>query len=195
MQQKNKRRSNVIRTAETRSALITAARRLFAEKGFADTATPEISRAAEVTRGALYHHFEDKKDVFRAVIQAEAEAVAREIAKTSPKEMEPLEVLITGGAAYYEAMSVPGRARLMLIDGPAVLGYGEIREIDKITGGEELRQGLQLLANHAPLDFPVAAVADLLSAMFDRAALAMETGENPELYKAAMEKILRGLKN
>jgi len=195
MQEKNQRRSNARRTVETRSALISAARALFAKKGFAETSTPGIVKAAKVTRGALYHHFEDKTDLFRAVVQAEAEAVAFEIETNTPGDLAPLEALIEGGAAYFAAMSVPGRARIMLVDGPAVLGHVEIQKIDRKTGGEELRRGLLQLIPQGQPDMPVAVLVDLLSAMFDRAALAIAIGENPAPYKAAIDKVLRGLTN
>ena len=64
--------------------MIAAARKLFTEKSYAETATPEIVAAAGVTRGALYHHFEDKQALFRAVVEREAETVAAEIERAPP---------------------------------------------------------------------------------------------------------------
>ena len=72
-------RTNRERTEATRLALIDAARALFVSKGYGDTSTPEIAVAAGITRGALYHHFADKRDLFRQVLVREAETVAADI--------------------------------------------------------------------------------------------------------------------
>lgn len=193
MQEKNLRRSNKERTMETQAALITAARSLFVEKGYAETSTPEIVKTADVTRGALYHHFEDKLSLFRAVFTAEAQAVSAEIEAATSLDMDPIDAMIAGGNAYFDAMQKDGRARLLLIDGPAALSIAEIRGIDKQTGGESLRLGLEHLKEAHNLDIDPAPIADLISAMFDRAALAIAVGEDGASYRAMMEKVLRSL--
>ncbi|MEH6528260.1 MAG: TetR family transcriptional regulator [Sneathiella sp.] len=193
MQEKKTRRSNEQRTKQTRSALIASARALFVEKGFTETSTPDIAKAAQVTRGALYHHFEDKTELFRSVILAESETVACEIEESTSTDMTPLEAMMEGANAYFEAMSVSGRPQLLLIEGPAILGHVEMREIDWRTGGEELRQGLRFMLEGKKDDISIAAMADLLSAMFDRAALAIAAGENSGPYKTVMNNLLRNL--
>lgn len=192
MQEKKERRTNQQRTRQTRGALIAAARALFLEKGFAETSTPDIVEAAGVTRGALYHHFDDKTALFRSVIETEAEAVAREIDVSTSTDMAPLDAMTEGAEAYFKAMSVPGRAKLLLTDGPAILGHAVLGEIDRRTGGEELRQGLALVLAGED-NALIAATADLLSAMFDRAALAIATGGDPKPYKTAMNRLLASL--
>ena len=81
------RRSNSNRSQETCSALLGVARRLFIEKGYAATGTPEVVEQAGVTRGALYHHFKDKQALFQAVAEAEAAQIAREIAARKEKAL------------------------------------------------------------------------------------------------------------
>ncbi|TSE14191.1 helix-turn-helix transcriptional regulator, partial [Mesorhizobium intechi] len=104
MQQESARRSNRDRTEATRADLIAAARKLFTEKSYAETGTPEIVTAAGVTRGALYHHFADKQALFAAVVEQEAQAVAQEIERASPSSLEARDALIAGSDAYLDAM-------------------------------------------------------------------------------------------
>ena len=194
MQQKPVRRSNRERTETTRTALIEAARALFVEKGYAETGTPEIVTAAGVTRGALYHHFADKAALFRAVVEREATAVAERIEHDTTDQASPLEALETGAEAYFTAMSEPGRTRLLLLDGPAVLGPEAMNEIDRDTGARELREGLAYAMDNGPLRaVPLDALTALLSAAFDRAALAIASGEPADDYKTAIRALIDGL--
>lgn len=187
------RRTNRDRTATTRAALMQAARRLFIDKGYGETSTPEIVTAAGITRGALYHHFEDKKALFRAVVAEEAEAVADEIERSAAPTTTALDALIAGSDAYLAAMRVPGRTRLLLLEGPSVLGLVEMKELDEETSARTLKDGLQAAIRGHKLALPLAALADLLSAAFDRAALAIDSGEDPAAYRAAITLLIRRL--
>lgn len=194
MQDGRLRRSNADRREETRKALLNAARMLFVEKGYADTGTPEIVKAAAVTRGALYHHFADKADLLRAVLQLEAETVAHEIEQNTATTQMPLDAFLIGARAYFQAMKVPGRAQLLLIEGPGVLGTAEMSELDRKSGGVTLLAGLKQSVTHGLLkDAPLEALSDLLSATFDRAAFAISKGEAEHEYVEAITLILKGL--
>lgn len=187
--QQIKHRTNEARTAATRAALIGAARTLFVEKGYGETGTPEIVAAANVTRGALYHHFADKADLFRAVVTAEAAALAEAIDRATTPAAAPRKALIEGTGAYFAAMTVPGRARLLLLDGPAVLGPQTMAELDRSLGGATLRQGLaEAMRRVDPVELD--ALADCLSAAFDRAALAIAGGADPAPYCAAITRLI-----
>jgi AcrR family transcriptional regulator len=182
-----KARSNRRRREATRAALVGAARELFATKGYADTGTPEIVARAGVTRGALYHHFADKLELFRAVVENEAAAVAEIIAHATRESRDGPGAMSTGADAYFDAMTEPGRGRLLLLEGPAVLGIQAMEEIDRRTGGDELRQGIELAVSGADAtDVPVEALASVLSAAFDKAALAIVSGESADDYKRAL---------
>ncbi|WP_420563208.1 TetR/AcrR family transcriptional regulator [Thalassobaculum sp.] len=187
--QQTGRRTNEARSAATRAALIAAARALFVEKGYAETGTPEIVAAAQVTRGALYHHFADKADLFRAVVAAEAQAVAEAIDQATTHAASPRKALIEGTGTYFAAMTEPGRARLLLLDGPAVLGPHAMAELDRSTGGGTLRQGLsEAMRRVDPAELD--ALADCLSAAFDRAALAIAGGADPAAYCTAITRLI-----
>lgn len=188
------RRSNRERTETTRAALIVAARKLFVEKGYADTGTPELVAAAGLTRGALYHHFPDKQALFRAVVEAEAAAVAGEIEQGSAASADPIDALLAGGRAYLDAMRVAGRTRLLLIDGPAVLGRTVMDEIDARHGSRTLREGLAAAMRSGALArLPIEALTVQLGAMFDRAALAIEQGGDPNDHLATITAIIEAL--
>ena len=178
-------RTNRERTETTRLALIEAARALFVSKGYGDTSTPEIAAAAGITRGALYHHFADKRDLFRQVLLREAEAVAAGIEAAAPEQLTPRKALVNGSEAYLSAMTVPGRTRLLLIDGPAVLGLAEIMAMDDATSANSLRQGLAR-AGMGKGEVSIDALARLLSAAFDRAALEIDAGADAKDIRAAM---------
>ena len=195
MQQKNHTRTNKSRTEATRSALICAARALFAEKGYAETSTPEIAETAGVTRGALYHHFQDKLAVFRAVITEEYMAVADEIAASA--EAAPgsaIAALQHGSRGYLRAMDDPGRVRIMLLDGPAVLGQIELNKIDHETSAGTLRLGLtEAMQSKEIKKLPIEALTTQLSALFDRAALAVSQGDSQADHLEVLDSILTAL--
>jgi AcrR family transcriptional regulator len=191
------RRSQDERRAATRQALLEAARTLFARQGYADTSTPDIVALAGVTRGALYHHFADKLALFAAVVEAEHAAVAEAIksvadgAEAPPPDM--IDALVMGGEAFLGAMQDEGRRRLMLIDAPAVLGPEALDAINQRYGQRTLIEGVQCARDEGVLaEVPVEPTAQLLGALFDRAALA-PAGEI-DAYRAAMERVIRGLR-
>ena len=187
MQDKSTPTPNADRRAMMRKKLIDAARALFVEKGFAATSTPEIVKSAQVTRGALYHHFEDKEDLFRAVVLAEVEGLRLAIEAVSKgSEGDPL---MSGSTGYFDAMSKSGRSQLLLIDGPAVLGVRDMDQIDAGGGRAALRAGLSH-ANPNLSEQDLEALTKVLSAAFDRAALAIAQGEAAEPYEQAMAALL-----
>ncbi|TPM22544.1 TetR/AcrR family transcriptional regulator [Mesorhizobium sp. B2-3-5] len=194
MQQESGRRSNRDRTEATRGDLIAAARKLFTEKSYAETGTPEIVAAAGVTRGALYHHFADKQALFAAVVEQEAQAVAEEIDWASPSSLSARDALLAGSDAYLAAMRVSGRTRLLLLDGPAVLGRAEMDAIDNRHGSRSLREGLvAAMRERSMKTLPVEALTALLASAFDRAALAIEAGGSDKDYRVVLLALIDGL--
>jgi len=189
MQEKSERRSNQTRSEEMRVRLVSAARGLFADKGYAETSTPDIVRAADVTRGALYHHFADKADLFRAVAQAEAEAVTEAIEAAEAGDDGQM---AASSRAFFDAMKVPGRARILLIDGTAVLGAAEMNAIDAGNGRASLQAGLAALCPDKPED-EVRALSIILSAAYDKAALEISEGAAEAPFIHAFETLFNAL--
>jgi AcrR family transcriptional regulator len=127
----------------TRTALTSAARELFAERGYSGVGTEEIVVRAGVTRGALYHHFEDKKDLFRAVHEELERDLVASVAERMAGIDDPWERLVTGVRAFLDACTDPALTRIGLVDAPVVLGWEEWREIDARYGLGLISAGVQ----------------------------------------------------
>jgi len=119
-----------VQAEATRSALIATARRLFVEKGYFDTGTEEIVTASGVgTRGALYHHFGDKRALFEAVFEhVEEDLLAAASGHDAPQDS--LGRLRYGLLRFLDASLTPEVQRILLIDGPAVLGWQKWRQLE-----------------------------------------------------------------
>lgn len=114
----------------TRGALVRVARQLFAERGYAGTSTEEVVQQAGVTRGALYHHFRDKNDLFEAVFLEIQDEARERIRSASSLPAEPWEKFRAGFDEYLNHSMDPTIQRISLIDAPAVLGWERWRELD-----------------------------------------------------------------
>lgn len=116
------RKSRTQMVEETRAKLIQAARRAFAANGYAAASMDELTAEAGLTRGALYHNFGDKKGLLQAVIdQIDAEMLGR-MRTAQEKADSPWLAFLSEGIAYIEMALEPEIQRIMLLDGPAVLG-------------------------------------------------------------------------
>ncbi|BCZ23720.1 TetR/AcrR family transcriptional regulator [Mycobacterium senriense] len=122
---KGGRRTQAERAAETRDALMGAARPLFASVGFADASLETIVRDAGVTRGALYHHFADKTELFAAVFeQVEGEMAARMgEAVAAAGHSDPVEIMRLCSGLWLDACAEPEVQRIVLLEALAVLGW------------------------------------------------------------------------
>ena len=183
----------------TRAQLVGVATRLFAERGYAAVGTEEIVRQAGVTRGALYHHFADKRELFRAVHEGVERDLVERIAAGVTGVAAPWEVMIAGMRAYLDACTEPTVMQIALIDAPSVLGWEEWREIDARYG-----LGLVTTALRAAMDagvlrrHAVEPLAQLLLAAMAEAGLMVATAPDPdaarEQVEAALLALLEGLR-
>jgi AcrR family transcriptional regulator len=179
----------------TIAALIGAARELFTQRGYAAVGTEEIVQAAGVTRGALYHHFRGgKEQLFQAVlVQVSAETTTR-IAQMASNAGDPWDELVTGIDAFLDACTTPEMQRIVLIDGPAVLGWDVWRAIDAEHGLGLLEQVVQNAIDAGQLAPQSArAVAHVLLGALDEAAMVVARAEDPIAARAEMGKTVRHL--
>jgi AcrR family transcriptional regulator len=131
------------RSEATVQHLLATARELFASNGFAETSIEDIVRTAGVTRGALYHHFGGKVDIFRAVVEDEAERLAKRLRRAALNEEDPWRQIEAGCIEFLDACLDPAVRQIGLLDAPAVLGWQELREIDLRHSLALLLQGLE----------------------------------------------------
>ena len=131
------------RAEATRAELLRVARELFAERGYAAVGTEEIVRRARVTRGALYHHFADKQDLFRAVHEELEGELMTGIGEKIAGIEDPIELLETGLRAFLDGCTDRAFIQIALVDAPAVLGWAEWREVDARYGLGLVQFGLQ----------------------------------------------------
>jgi AcrR family transcriptional regulator len=183
----------------TRAALIAAARGLFAERGFGGVGTEEIVRAAGVTRGALYHHFSGKEDLFRAVYEAVEQELMQHIAEGAMAAADPMEALRSGAQAFLDACQDPAIGRICLLDAPSVLGWEQWREIG-MKYGFGLVEGTLQAAMDAGLIAaqPVRPLAHLVLGSIDEAAMlvarADDDGATRREVGAAVERYIEALR-
>jgi AcrR family transcriptional regulator len=164
----------------TRSSLVDAARRLFGEAGYAETATDEIVAAAGVTKGALYHHFEGKEGLFRAVV----EQVQHEVSDQAVVEFlrpDSWQALIQGCTLWIDAHLDPAVRRIVLQDARAVLAWDDVRDIENRYGVVALRGALRKAAHAGVITTqPVRPLALLLLGALTEACLYIADAEDPE---------------
>ena len=178
----------------TRDALLGAARELFAERGYAAVGTEEIVGRAGVTRGALYHHFTDKRDLFRAVHEELEQALVADIGARIAGTDDPWELMVKGVGAFLDACTEPAVMRISLLDAPAVLGWEQWREIDARHGLGLVSFALQNAMDRGLLaPQPVSPLAHLLMGAMSEAAMVIANSEDPEAARHEVERPLLAL--
>jgi AcrR family transcriptional regulator len=186
------RRTQAERTAATRALLIGAARKLFADNGFGAVSTQQIVEAAGVTRGALYHQFDDKAALFAAVYeQVERELVA-DVAEriTTATPDDQLQAMRLGARLFLDLCSAPDVHQIVLIDAPAVLGWEQWRAVGEKYGLGVIEAMLaQAIAEGAIPDQPARATAHVLLGALDEAALYVARASDTDEARAHMHTV------
>jgi AcrR family transcriptional regulator len=174
------------RRAATQAAILKAARKLFGDDGFQATTMDDIASAAQVAKGAVYHHFKTKEDVFEAVFEEVSRDLVAEIAKVSRAEKDVLVAMAAGTQHYLAACSKGATGQIILRDGPAVLGWERWREIDARHFGGKIPRALEVAMERGLIARqPVEPLARLLLGAMTEAAVAC-AGSN-DIKKAGVE--------
>ena len=187
------------RSEVTRGALVSAARELWAERGYAGAGTEEIVKRAGVTRGALYHHFADKTDLLRAVLHELSRELAEVSATAALKETDQWQQILAATQAFLDACTDPAIQQIMMMDSPSVLGWEEWREIDQAYGLGLVKASLeQAMETGLVPRQPIDPLAHLVVGALDEAA--MYIARAPDVEKArremgeSVERMLDGLR-
>ncbi|MDZ4371159.1 MAG: TetR/AcrR family transcriptional regulator [Phenylobacterium sp.] len=184
------RRSHAERTQRSRDALTAAAARLFAAEGFAGTSTEAVLAEAGLTRGALYHHFRDKRDLFDAVCQRLHAEAAAAIEQAAAAPSDPVHALVAGGLAFVDQMARPEALRILLVEAPSVLGWARWNEIDRAHGFGLLVEGVDEAVAAGALAGDPEVLAHLLNGALNQAVVwAAQSGE-----PKAMDRVRTGFR-
>ncbi|MEU0487507.1 helix-turn-helix domain-containing protein [Streptosporangium sp. NPDC006013] len=181
---------------ETRRTLVTEARTLFARHGYAAVSLAQIVRAAAVTKGALYHHFDSKAALFHAVVEQVQREVGERVSAAADAHDDPWEQLVAGCRAFLAVSRDPDIQRIMLVDGPAVLGWNEWRAMDEASSARHLTEALVMLIEAGVIARrPVEPLARLLSGAMNEAALWLARSTDPGDLPAVTEELSRLLES
>ncbi len=166
------------RRAATRARLIAAAREHFARDGYENTHTNAILKQAGVSRGAMYHHFPSKKELFEAVFVAVSDETIERAAAQGTKGTSPIEDLISACLTWLRVVRQPDIAAILLDQGPQVLGWKHARDLEAESSLGLMTRGLERAVKAGEAQVPsIDLAARLLNALMAEAALAELHGE------------------
>ena len=183
----------------TRATLLRVARELFARHGYNDVATEEIVRRAGVTRGALYHHFRDKRDLFQAVVEQIEQEVLQKVAETALSEADPWDQQSAAIRAYLDVCLEPAVQRIVLTDAPSVLGLAAWREIEAKYGLALVEAGLRSVMEAGYIEEqPVEPLAHLVLGALTEGGLLIGRSDDRQAARTevgdSLDRLLSGLR-
>ncbi|KNX78266.1 TetR family transcriptional regulator [Pseudomonas sp. 250J] len=193
----NPRRSRAAMSADTTERLIAVARRQFAEKGFAAVVMDELCAEADLTRGALHHHFGGKAGLFTAVVEHLLEEINQAIDARYATHDDPWEGYIDTCLYYYDLLHEPALRRILLQDAPGVLGP-RLRELEEASYIGPMVQGLVELQQAGRLRaFDAVAMAHLINGAMGDSGMWVIAQDDPqaaaERVKGALRCLMEGL--
>ena len=182
----------------TAAAVRAAARRLYAERDHRDVPLEEVARRAGVTRGAVYHHYGSRDGLFVAVHEDVQASVAAAVLAATAGLADPRDQLEAGCLAFLRASASDDARRIMLVDGPAVLGWERWRDVDAAHSARLLQEVLTELATAGRLRATsVPAATALLSGAMNEAAVWVAGADDPgravQEASEALSSLLEGI--
>lgn len=182
----------------TRAALLAAARELFGEMGYGRTSTEDVVARAGVTKGALYHHFEGKPDLFRAVFEDAKYEISNQVCAVFV-ELDPWSALVAGCQALVDSQLDPGVRRIVLHDARSVLGWEAVRDVETRYGAVGVRGALRKAMNAGVIERqPLRPLALLLTGALSEACFCVADADDPEAARlevaGLIQRILEGLR-
>lgn len=187
------------RREATRGAIIRAATDLFGRNGFAATSVDQLAEKAGVAKGAVYHHFDNKEALFEAVFDAVSQDVSAKVAIAAAKATDLLASISVGTKAYFKICSEGAAGRIILGDGPVVLGWQKWREADSRHFGAVFPKILQAAMKQGLIDDqPVVPLTNLILGAVTEAAVACANSKTPaetgRRHAEALDRLLSGLR-
>jgi len=160
------------RKARTKAAIIAAAKERFGRVGFAGTTVDDVASDAQVAKGAVYHHFSNKRELFECVFEVVSSVLAETVANSARAEQDPIDNLLIATKTYFDLCADPPTASITLKDGPSVLGYERWRELDTAHFGGLLTAGLGAAMQAGKISQqPVEPLSNMFLAAIQAAAL------------------------
>ncbi|MDP4097280.1 TetR/AcrR family transcriptional regulator [Paenibacillus sp. P96] len=178
-------------TTETIRKLIEIARAHFTKHGYANVAMESIVHEANLTRGAIYHHFRGKKDLFRIVLEDVQREVAERVEQEASTSDDPWQQLYLGCRTFIMSAVEERNRRIMLIDGPAILGWEVWREMDNKHSMRLLREQLDTMQNQGSFQgVPLHAMTHFISGALNETALWLA---NESVHPSALDETMKVL--
>jgi AcrR family transcriptional regulator len=184
----------------TRAELLAAARKMFAEHGYVESSVAGISAGIGLSRGAAYHQFGSKAGLFRAVVEEVQAELSTEVDRRASAATSPFEGLRAGFMAYLDLAQRADVCQIVFVDGPAVLGWDEWRQIDMEHAFGSTRRALQAAMRSREIDeSPLDELTHVLLGALNHASLevgrAADRGAAHEAYRQVIDTLLDGMSN
>jgi AcrR family transcriptional regulator len=179
----------------TRRALLESARELFGKRSYADVSLDEITRHARVTKGALYYHFPNKKELFRAVSEEAEKELSHRALESGTEQSD----LLAGLQAFLDACLDPDIQQIVMRDSPAILGWDEHRNLQTKYGLGAITTGLEAAMAAGALEKqPVQPLAHALLATLGEGACMIAAADKPDAvhkeFSATLQRLVDGLR-